>query len=195
MFLLVIKTDLHLETSGSRYGLKFFPSPLNIRSRGRRKWPFWILYLHVSHGEINIPLSHPDVKTIFRMEKYASHKTTITVARKLIQGLIPQPAFNPSLSSLRTHPLWLLPKESISFLLLCSVDNHFANPQWETNAAKQTNKRKVIPRVEGREVSCLGGSAVSLVRWCKKAFLKVASYPAKDGDFILRKTSISEKPE
>lgn len=94
MFLLVMKTDLHLETSGPRYGLKFFPSPPNIRSGGRRKWPFWILYLHVSHGEINAPLSHPDVKTIFRMEKYTSHKTTITVARKLIQGLIPQPAFN-----------------------------------------------------------------------------------------------------
>lgn len=195
MFLLVMKTDLHLETSGPRYGLKFFPSPPNIRSGGRRKWPFWILYLHVSHGEINAPLSHPDVKTIFRMEKYTSHKTTVTVARKLIQGLIPQPAFNlPAFPPSNTSSV-VAPKREYFLFAIVFSGYPLCQPSVGNKCSKTNQQKESDPTVEGRKGSCLGGSAVSLVRWCEKAFLEVGTYPAKDGDFILRRTSISEKPE
>lgn len=52
-----------------RDNLKFFPSTPNIRYPEAEETVLWDPFSpHGSHGEINIPLSHPYVKTIFRME-------------------------------------------------------------------------------------------------------------------------------
>lgn len=55
--------------SGGQPGV-FLPTPNIGCLEAGRKWSFRIPFLHISHGEINAPLSHPFIKTILRVEKY-----------------------------------------------------------------------------------------------------------------------------